>query len=239
MVGQHADSKGIDLSQAGAPSILGDAAHQVDNVMMVGGRRMLVCTGNTECRFSNMLAYRQSPLEGDAAFYLGGTDSMVERITVAQPQYAGAGGQFDSGGAGFRAGTSNSRFVNIKVFGGNATTSPMQSAFYLVGQRNTVTGLEVQDYPGGGIEDSVGFNSYTNVVIDSCKGAAVYGNEEVTITNLLVVNRGGAHTIPHAFNIADGSGAIIDARLSGVTPTFSGAQTGAGNFITVNGVAVP
>jgi polygalacturonase len=242
IIGQHASATGITLTQSGAPSILGDAAHQIDNVMMVGGKRALKVEGSTEGRFSNILAYRQTPLNGDAAIYILGTDHMVERVTVAQPQYSGGGGG-GFGGAALRANTSNTRFVNIKVFGGNASgaSEPMQGAFMLIGQRNTITGLEVQDYAGGsGIEDHQGLSNYTNVVLDSCYGFGVDCSGEIMITNLLIVNRaGGAFTMPTALDIANGSGAIVDARVEGVASNFAGGQDGTGNFITINGTPVP
>jgi Pectate lyase superfamily protein len=230
----NAQGRGIDLVQSGRASILGDANHQVDNVVVVGGLRALFCVSNTECRFTNVLAYRQKPVLGDACIYIGGTDHMVERVTVAQPQSNGF-----RRGAALRAGVSNTRFVNVKIFGGQAAAD-QQSAFYIVGQRNQIHGLEVQDFPSAAIEDHDGLNSYTGVVVDSCGGVSIYTNARVMMRNMLVVNRGGgAYVSPTAFLIADGSGADIDAQVVGVAKLFNPPQTGAGNFIRVNGAYLP
>ena len=245
IINKYDAGNGIDLTRTGGASILGDTAHRVENVTVVGGRCALNTFGGTEDRILNFMAYRQMPVSGSAAVYIAGSDCMVERVTIAQTRNPGL-----YGGAGLRASSSNSRFVNVKIFGGDPAPpgGEKQGAFILIGQRNLVTALEVQDYPGCAIEDHQGLSTFQGVTIDSVKGGGVFvmpGALRPVYSGLQVYWRpGGRFMTPWALSVPDNSGAIIDTTLFrvggiGVNKVFSSPdQTGAGNFITANGSRV-
>lgn len=225
---------GIVLAQTNQASILSDARHVLQNLAIVGGRQAVFSGGNSECRFIDIVAYRQKPTVNSAALNFGGSDWMAERCTVAQVQYVGSG----QGGAGMRLGTSNSRVIDCKVFGGNASAGgQQQDAIYVIGQRNQFIGCEVQDYAGGwGVYDQQGGNTWMGGIIDSVRvGGFILGGGS-TIRGMRVLNRaGGAYTMGTAFNCADGLGADVDAAVTGVGALLNGGQTGAGNRFRVNG----
>lgn len=232
-----ASGTGIDLSQTSQNSALSDAAHLIENVVVWGGTRALHMYAGNECRIVNFLAYRQTPAGSDGAINIGGTDMMLERVTVAQTQYQGSG----QGGSGMWCNTSNTRFVDIKIFGGTATVDgQMSEAFRLIGQRNQVIGLEVQDYAGGGaIGDDQGNNVYIGGMIDSCQGGGFRLDGPGFVSGMMFVNRGGSFTMPLALDIANNTGAVVDAWVVSVADNFDTGQDGTGNFIRINGVTQP
>ena len=185
-------STGIGLVQTAGASILGDIRHVIDNVVVVGGACAVYTTGSTECRYTTVAAYRQYPDNGLAAVYIGGTDSMIDRITIAQAQYSFAV-QGAAGGSGLRLGTANTRVVDCKVFGGNATVNrTMASAIRFIGQRNQLIGIEVQDWAGGwAIADDQGNDLWTAVICDFCQGVGVQGPSAAGISRRRAMRQQG------------------------------------------------
>lgn len=226
----------IYLQQTGGASILGDTRHVIENVVVVGGESALYSGSATECRFDNFSAYRQSPVANHAAVEINGTDHMVSRVTVAQTQYTGT-----PGGSALRAGTANTRFENIKIFGGSATTvGQMQAGFYMSGNagRNQIIGLEVQDYPAYyPVEDDGGRNVYLGGVIDSCQVSGMSVTGAVVVRGMQFVNRGGgSFVMPSCVTIAQNVGADIDCFVTSVASVLNTPGTGTGNRILVYGV---
>lgn len=233
-------AEGINLTQNPAASILGDSRHVIQNVVVVGGRRALYCTGNTEGRFDSISAYRQRPPHDDACVYIGGSDHMISRITVGAPEWNGT----SQGGAGIRTGVANCRIVNCKVFGGTATAAgTMQPALYMAGDggRNQVIGFEAQDYAGSvGIEDDGGSNIYMGGVIDSCQSGGLYTGAPMYVRGMLFINRGGGRfAMPYAVNIYANAGADIECVTVGIPKVYSSPGQSTGNRVVIYGVLQP
>jgi hypothetical protein len=211
-------SPGVNLIQTGGASIPRDTQHVPDNLVVVRGACAVNTSGGTECRVTNIAACRQYPPVGSAAVVIGGTDHMVERITVAQPPYS-AGVQGGLGGSGIYFASSNTRAVSLKVLGGNAVGSAMSPTVLVNGSRSQVIGAEVQDYAGAfGVQDVVGNNKWLGVVCDSCYNGGVQASAPTYMREVLYVNRsGGAFVMTWAIEIDNGPAGIdIEATVVGV-----------------------
>jgi hypothetical protein len=226
---------GINFTQTGGASILGDTRHVIENVVIVGGRYSLILNGGTECRVRNVAAYRQNGGTYGCA-WIAGTDHFFDSLTIAQPSSS------TNGNSALRLQTSNTRFINCKVFGGGGT-----NAINDVGYRNQYVGCEVQDYNGTGM--SVGESSVIGGTIDSCLVGLVCTLPSTSgtafVRGLRVFNRaGGAYSMNYALDLGNGYNADIDIKVGysgsnspvAVTALFKNSpQTGAGNRVRING----
>lgn len=219
---------GINFTQNGGINGLGDTRHVIENVIVIQSRYGLILNGSTECRVDNCGFYRQSAGTYGMAF-VAGTDHMLSRITCAA-----------SNGPGFRANTSNTRFMNIKVYGGgNGTAS--SHGFYVTGLRNMFSEIEVQDFHGNGCYMSSQDSVWNGVMVDSCSGTGIICDAPLTkAVGTRVLNRGGAYSLTQVFDIADGMHADVQVQVGGSggagvpARLMKSGQTGSGNSFKFN-----
>lgn len=224
---------GINFIQSGGASITGDTLHQLENLVIVGGRQAIWLNNSTECRIDNVYIGRASGqnVSGGGAMLIGGSDHMISRVTIAGLVIT------DSSNDGFGLHASNCRITDLKVFGSSGG-STFGAGIHVVGQRNQFTEIEVQDFAGRCFEDDQGNNVYDGCVFDSCQsGCYPFGG--VVMRNALFVNRGGgAFTMPFAFDTIGTSD--VEAQLVGVANVFNGgANVAVGSRVKITGAGSP
>lgn len=146
---------GINFSQIGAPSILGDTRHVIDNVVIVSTFNGVTLSGGTEVRIDKLTCQRVINI----GVITTGTDNFFTNITIGQP-----------GVAGIQLAGGNSRLWGSKVYGGGNGT---QAAFLIVGGgRHEIGVCENQDFNGGGFSVQSADCQLASCISDSCSGAA-------------------------------------------------------------------
>lgn len=228
----------LELDAIGGATITGDTLHIIERLLLVGGGLAIYLNGGSEIRLDNIYCCRnQSIGANQAAVYLGGADHMISRITVSQPGS-------DAGGiSGIFNGASNSKLSQIKVFGG-VNNGNLGQAVFTTGYRCQYQQLEVQDFPGNGVQDNntdgdiANGNTYNGVLFDSIDGYGFSASNNLIARAVRCVTRaGGAYTTAGLFNnTAAGAGLDIEASVAGTTGLFDDSSSPIGSRIRVNGM---
>lgn len=193
-------------NQTYGPSVLGDSRHVIENVVIVepGASSYGLRFAGTECRINNVTIQRAA----GTALYIGGSDHMLQEVTVA----AGT-----SRGNSLVVDASNCRIVDLKVFGSRGRLA-------IGGLRNTLLGLEVQDTGGshsGGVVVLTGSHStLSGLMIDSCdggeRGVLYAGGSQNIVSGTVVAHRsGGGYAAVSGLDVSTGGGHQLDLQLVG------------------------
>lgn len=190
--GTPSSGSAIAFINSSETSILGDARHIIENVVIVGTANGIYTQTNTEVRVINCSVYR-TPGYG---YFLNGTDEYIWGST------AGA-----CGATSFFLAGANSRLFGCKAFGQTALSN---GAFFVDGSgRHEVTCCEAQDNFSYGFNFSGTYGSnLTDCIADSNAYDGFSISDGSTVTGCSTIYRSGGAHVPRSGVAIGGTGFV-------------------------------